>query len=166
MLGGIAVLKNADAEVTDAKCPMRRKQRRERRWAARDWRNAAEQGWQAVQDATAALLLEVNGQPPTPIGLYDRTVNGISVAISKLARERGGEWARLDIRFTEAMIYLHDQAYDVGTCTMTKSATWYARCGGLHPLRRGAGRAAVTRGCICYYNLRPVYDVPEVNSAE
>lgn len=109
------MLKNADAEslMQNARSAQAKA---DRLWAAHDWRNAAEQGWQAVRDATAALLLEVNGQPPTPIGLYDRMVNGISVAISKLARERGGEWARLDLRFTEAMIYLHDPAYFVGTC--------------------------------------------------
>ena len=107
------MLKNADAEslMQNARSAQAKG---ERLWAAHDWRNAAEQGWQSVRDATAALLLEVNGQPPTPAGLYDRMVNGISVAISKLARERGREWARLDLRFTEAMIYLHDQAYDAG----------------------------------------------------
>ena len=115
MFRRFAVLKNADAKalMQNARAAQTKG---ERLWAAGDWRNAAEQGWQAVQDATAALLLEVNGQPPTPTGLYDRMVNGISVAISKLARERGGEWARLDNRFTTAYVALHDPAYFVGTC--------------------------------------------------
>ena len=109
------MLKNADAEslMQNARSAQAKA---ERLWAAHDWQNAAEQGWQAVQDATAALLLEVNGQPPTPTGLYDPKVNGISVAISNLARERGGEWARLDNRFTIAYVALHAPAYFVGTC--------------------------------------------------
>ena len=113
--------------------PGKRRQRRSAYGPPADWRNAAEQGWQAVRDATAAPVLEVNGKPPTPAGLYDRTVNGISVAISKLARERGGEWARLDRRFTEAMIYLHDQAYDAGVYDdeigdLVREAADYIRC--------------------------------------
>ena len=109
------MLKNPDAEslMQNARSAQAKA---ERLWAAHDWRNAAEQGWQAVQDATAALLLEVNGKPPTPIGLYDPKVNGISVAISQLARERGGEWERLDNRFTTAYVALYDPAYFVGTC--------------------------------------------------
>ena len=126
------MLKNADAEalMQNARAAQAKG---ERLWAAGNWRNAAEQGWQAVRDATAALVLEVNGEPPAPVGLYDRTVNGISMAISKLARERGGEWERLDIRFTTAMIYLHDQAYDAGVyddeiSDLVREAADYIRC--------------------------------------
>ena len=113
MFGRFAMLRNAEADTLIAAARAAQAEG-DRLWAAGDWRNAAAQGWAAVRDATAALLLEVNGKPPTPIGLYDPKVNGISVAISKLARERGGKWQRLDLRFTEAMIYLHDQAYDAG----------------------------------------------------
>ena len=109
------MLKNADAEALMAAARAAQAEG-ERLWAAHDWRNAAQQGWQAVRDATAALLLEVNGKPPTPIGLYDPQVNGISIAISKLARERGGKWQRLDHRFTEAYVALYDPAYFVGSC--------------------------------------------------
>ena len=126
------MLKNADAEALMQNAREAQAEG-ERLWAASDWRNAAEQGWQAVRDATAALVLEVNGEPPAPVGLYDRTVNGISMAISKLARERGGEWERLDIRFTTAMIYLHDQAYDAGVYDdeigdLVREAADYIRC--------------------------------------
>ena len=115
MLGRYTVLRNANAEALMAAAQAAQAEG-ERLWAAHDWRNAAEQGWQAVRDATAALVLEVNGKPPTPIGLYDPKVNGISVAISKLARERGGKWQRLDHRFTEAYVALYDPAYFVGSC--------------------------------------------------
>ena len=126
------MLKNADAEalMQDARAAQAEG---ERLWAASDWRNAAEQGWQAVRDATAALLLEVNGKPPKPTGLYDPIVNGISMAISKLARQRGGEWAQLDGRFSEVYVCLYDPAYFVGAYyeeigDLVRDAADYIRC--------------------------------------
>ena len=105
----------------------------ERLWAAGDWRNAAAQGWAAVREATAALALEVNGKLAAPAGLGDRRVSAISGSISDLARERGGEWAELDCRFSEAYVCLYDPAYFVGVCyeeigDLVRDAADYIRC--------------------------------------
>ena len=84
----------------------------ERLWATGDWQNAAEQGWLAVRDATAALVLTATGAPPPPVGgLYAPEINRLSIAISKLSQARGGEWERLDARFAQAANLLHDQTY-------------------------------------------------------
>ena len=112
MFRRFAVLKNADAKalMQNARAAQTKG---ERLWAAGDWRNAAEQGWQAVRDATAALLLEVTGAPPPEVpAVYDPDQsNGISVAISKLAQARGGKWEQMDARFSEAAYYLHYETY-------------------------------------------------------
>ena len=105
----------------------------ERLWATGDWQNAAEQGWQAVLNATAALALEVNGKLAEPAGLGDRRVSAISGSISDLARERGGEWAELDGRFSEAYVCLYDPAYFVGAYyeeigDLVREAADYIRC--------------------------------------
>ena len=128
------MLKNADAEALMAAARAAQAEG-ERLWAAHDWRNAAQQGWHAVRDATAALVLEVNGEPPPPIGLYEPAVNGISVAIRKLAYERGGEWNRMCSRYASAAHFLHDQAYyggvyddDIGD--LLRDAWDYVRCAG------------------------------------
>ena len=106
------MLKNADAQalMQNARAAQAKG---ERLWATGDWRNAAEQGWQAVRDATAALVLEVTGAPPPAVAaVYDPDQsNGISVAISKLAQKRGGKWEQMDARFSEAAYFLHDQTY-------------------------------------------------------
>ncbi len=123
------MLRNAEAEalMQDARAAQAEG---ERLWAAGDWRNATEQGWQAVRDATAALALEVMGEPPTPVGLYDPQVNGISVAISALARERGGEWERLDVRFSGAYVdlYFYADVYDDEIGDQVRDAADYIRC--------------------------------------
>ena len=105
------MLNNADAEalMQDARAAQAEG---ERLWAAGDWRNAAEQGWFAVRDATAALVLAVTGAPAPPVGgLYQPEINRLSIAISKLSQARGGEWERLDARFAQAANLLHDQTY-------------------------------------------------------
>ena len=102
----------------------------ERLWAAGDWRNAAEQGWQAVLNATAALALEVNGKLTAPAGLGDRRVSAISGSISDLARERGGEWAELDGRFSGAYVglYVYAGFYDDEIGYLVQEAADYIRC--------------------------------------
>ena len=114
----------------------------ERLWAAGDWRATAEQGWAAVREATAALALEVNGELAAPAGLGDRRVSAISGSISDLARERGGEWAEPDGRFSEAYVCLYDPAYFVGAYyeeigDLVRDAADYIRCA-----EELAGRAA------------------------
>ncbi len=105
----------------------------ERLWAAGDWRQAAAQGWAAVREATAALALEVNGELAAPAGLGDRRVSAISGSISDLARERGGEWAELDGRFSGVYVGLYDPAYFVGAYyeeigDLVREAADYIRC--------------------------------------
>ena len=106
------MLKNADAETLMAAARTAQAEG-ERLWAAGDWRNAAEQGWQAVRYATESLVLEVTGAPPPAVpAVYDPDQsNGISVAISKLAQKRGGKWEQMDARFSEAAYYLHHETY-------------------------------------------------------
>ena len=105
------MLKNATAEalLQDARVAQAKG---ERLWATGDWQNAAGQGWLAVRDATAALVLAVTGAPPPAVGgLYEPEINRLSIAISKLSRARGGEWERMDARFAAAANLLHDQTY-------------------------------------------------------
>ena len=105
------MLKNADAEALMQNARAAQAEG-ECLWAAGDWRNAAEQGWLAVRDATAALVLAVTGAPAPPVGgLYEPEINCLSIAISKLSQARGGEWERLDARFAQAANLLHDQTY-------------------------------------------------------
>ena len=102
----------------------------ERRWAAGDWRQAAAQGWAAVREATAALALEVNGELAAPAGLGDRRVSAISGSISDLARERGGEWAELDGRFSGAYVglYVYAGFYDDEIGYLVREAADYICC--------------------------------------
>ena len=76
----------------------------ERMMAAGDWRDAAEKGWLAVRNATAALLLEVTG-------VDNPTSTGITGRLRALARERGGEWARLREEHGQATRWLHSDAF-------------------------------------------------------
>ena len=116
------MLRNADAEALMQNARAAQAEG-ERLWAAGDWRNAAEQGWQAVLNATAALALalEVNGKLAEPKGLGDRRVSAISGSISDLAQERGGEWEDLDGRISRAYVDLY---FSMRASTMTTSATW------------------------------------------
>ena len=104
------MLKNADVQTLMQNARAAQAEG-ERLWAKDDWRNAAEQGWLAVWDATAALVLSVTGAPPPVGGLYEPEINRLSIAISKLSQARGGEWERLDARFAQAANLLHDQTY-------------------------------------------------------
>ena len=97
------MLKNADAETLMAAARTAQAEGN-RLWAAGDWRNAAEQGWLAVRDATAALVLEVTGAHHTDS-------DEIEKGLTKLARERGGKWDRMCGGFTEAAYYLHYETY-------------------------------------------------------
>ena len=123
------MLRNAEAEALMQNARAAQAEG-ERLWAAGDWRNATDQGWAAVRDATAALALEVNGEPPVPVGLYDPQVNGISVAINDLARERGGEWERLNVRYSGAYVdlYFHAGVYDDEIGDQVRDAADYIRC--------------------------------------
>ena len=104
------MLKNADAEALMQNARAAQAEG-ERLWAKGDWQNAAEQGWLAVRDATAALVLAATGAPPPVGGLYAPEINRLSIALSKLSQARGGEWERLDARFAQAANLLHDQTY-------------------------------------------------------
>ena len=76
----------------------------ERMMAAGDWRDAAEKGWLAVRNATAALVLEVTG-------VDNPTSTGITGGLRALAGERGGEWARLREAYGQATRWLHSDAF-------------------------------------------------------
>ena len=76
----------------------------ERLLDAGDWRDAAEKGWLATRNATAALALEVTG-------VDHSNSTGIAAGINKLARERGGEWARLRQSYRDVIRYLHNDAF-------------------------------------------------------
>ena len=123
------MLKNADAEALMQNARAAQAEG-ERLWAAGDWRNATDQGWAAVRDATAALALEVNGKLAPVKGLGDPQVNAISGAISDLAQERGGEWERLDVRFSVAYVDLYFYAgfYDDDLGDQVREAADYIRC--------------------------------------
>ena len=76
----------------------------ERLLAAGDWRDAAEKGWLAARNATAAAVLEVTGVP-------NSNSTGIGAGLRRLARQRGGEWARLHDDYGRIIRYLHGQAF-------------------------------------------------------
>ena len=78
----------------------------ERLLDAGDWRDAAEKAWRATRNATAALVLEV-------ARVNNSGSKGITAGINKLARERGGEWARLRQRYRDVIryLYLHTDAF-------------------------------------------------------
>ena len=69
-----------------------------------DWRDAAEKGWLAVRNATAALVWDVTG-------VRNRTSSHVNAGIRKLAQERGGEWAQLRTEYGAAMAHLHSMAF-------------------------------------------------------
>ena len=123
------MLKNADAEALMQNARAAQAEG-ERLWAAGDWRNATDQGWAAVRDATAALALEVNGKLAEPEGLGDPQVNAISGSISDLAQERGGEWEELDRRFSGAYVdlYVYAGCYDDEIGYLVREAADYIRC--------------------------------------
>ena len=76
----------------------------ERLLTAGDWRDAAEKAWLATRNATAAAVLEVTG-------VNNSGSKGITAGINKLARERGGEWARLRQSYRDVIRYLHTDAF-------------------------------------------------------
>ena len=76
----------------------------ERLLAAGDWRDAAEKGWLAARNATAAAVLEVTG-------VNNSNSTGIGAGFRRLARERGGEWARLHDDYGRIIRFLHGQAF-------------------------------------------------------
>ena len=123
------MLKNADAEALMQNARAAQAEG-ERLWAAGDWRNATEQGWAAVRDATAALALAVNGKLAEPEGLGDPRVNAISDSISDLAQERGGEWEELDRLFSGAYVdlYVYAGCYDDEIGYLVREAADYIRC--------------------------------------
>lgn len=96
-------LKNRDAEMLmqDA-----REMQAEavRMLEAGDWRDAAEKGWLAVRNATAALVWEVTG-------VQNANSTHISAGLRKLAQERGGEWALMRRRYNDTVQLLHTQAF-------------------------------------------------------
>ena len=71
---------------------------------AGDWRDAAEKGWLAVRNATAALVWDVTG-------VRNRTSSHVNAGIRKLAQERGGEWVQLRRAYADAMRHLHSMAF-------------------------------------------------------
>ena len=122
------MLRNAEAEALMQNARAAQAEG-ERLWAAGDWRNATEQGWQAVLNATAALALEVNGKLAPVKGLGDPQVNAISGAISDLAQERGGEWEDLDGRFSRAYVdlYFYAGVYDDDIGDLVRDTADYIR---------------------------------------
>ena len=76
----------------------------ERLLAAGDWRDAADKAWLATRNATAALALEVTG-------VDHANSTRIYGGISRLAKERGGEWARLRYDYNQVVRYLHTDAF-------------------------------------------------------
>ena len=71
---------------------------------AGDWRDGAGKGWVAVRNAAAALVLEVTG-------VHNRSTSHIHAGLRKLARERGGEYAEMVIRWSRFAQYLHQSAH-------------------------------------------------------
>ena len=92
---------NAEALIQDARAMQAKA---EELLAAGDWRDAAEKGWLAVRNATAALVLETTG-------VRNRTSTKINAGFRKLARERGSEYAALRKQNSDFAHYLHSQAF-------------------------------------------------------
>ena len=97
------MLNNPDAEalMQDARAMQARA---EALLAAGDWRDAADKGWLAVRNATAALVLETTG-------VHNRTSTQINAGLRKLARERGGEYAELWDQNGDFAQHLHSRAF-------------------------------------------------------
>ena len=96
-------LKNPDAEalIQDARAMQAEAARM---IDAGDWRDGAGKGWVAVRNAAAALVLEVTG-------VHNRSTSHIYAGLRRLARERGGEYAELVIRWSRFAHYLHQSAH-------------------------------------------------------
>ena len=92
---------NAEALMQDARAMQARA---EALLAAGDWRDAADKGWLAVRNATAALVLETTG-------VHNRTSTQINAGLRKLARERGGEYAELWQQNGDFAKHLHSRAF-------------------------------------------------------
>ena len=71
---------------------------------AGDWRDAAEKGWLAVRNATAALVWEVTG-------VDNPNSKKINDGLRKLAQERGGEWLEMRKSYGDAVHHLHQEAF-------------------------------------------------------
>ena len=97
------MLKNLDAEalMQDA-----REMQGEavRMMDAGDWRDAADKGWLAARNATAALVWEVTG-------VHNQTSTQINAGLRRLARERRGEYEELSRLYSKFGQYLHSQAF-------------------------------------------------------
>ena len=97
----------AEALMQDARAMQARA---EELLVAGDWRDAAEKGWLAVRNATAALVLETTG-------VDNRTSTKINAGFRKLTRERGGEYAALRKEYSDFAHYLHSEAFYNGIRT-------------------------------------------------
>ena len=102
------MLKNADAEtlMQDARSIHAEATRIVN---AGDWRNASKKAWHAVEAATVALLWNLTG-------VKNHTETDISLAISDLSYQRGGEYIELRLRhgdFAHNLFYraFHDGNY-------------------------------------------------------
>ena len=96
------MLKNADAEtlMQDAHAMHAAAVRT---LAAGDWRDAAEKGWLAARNATAALVLETTG-------VHNPHSTGINAGLRRLAR-RGGPWREMRRRYGDFAHHLHSEAF-------------------------------------------------------
>ena len=96
------MLKNADAEtlMQDAHAMHAAAVRT---LAAGDWRDAAEKGWLAARNATAALVLETTG-------VHNPHSTRINAGLRQLAR-RGSSWAELRRRYGDFAHHLHSEAF-------------------------------------------------------
>ena len=97
------MLKNADAEtlMQDARAMHAAAVRTH---AAGDWRDAAEKGWLAARNATAALVLETTG-------VHNPTSTGINAGLRILSRERGGQWAEMRNFYSHIAHQLHSEVF-------------------------------------------------------
>ena len=97
------MLKNADAEtlLQDAHAMHAAAVRT---LAAGDWRDAAEKGWLAARNATAALILETTG-------VHNPHSTSINAGLRQLAQQRGGPWAELRNLYGHFAHHLHSEAF-------------------------------------------------------
>ena len=100
------MLKNADAEtlLQDAHAMHAVAVRT---LAAGDWRDAAEKGWLAARNASAALVLETTG-------VLNATSTGISAGLRLLARQRGGPWLEMRDIYGRTAHFLHSEVFYSG----------------------------------------------------
>ena len=66
--------------------------------------DAADKGWLAARNATAALVWEVTG-------VHNQTSTQINAGLRRLARERRGEYEELSRLYSKFGQYLHSQAF-------------------------------------------------------